>query len=47
MPFSDIQNTDLLDTFNFEEFLDQNAWHLDPTPFDGTEMIDPQMGEVP
>ena len=47
MPFADIQNGDLLEGFNFDEYLDQDAWHLDPQPFDTSEMIDPQMGEVP
>ena len=43
---NDLQNSDLLDTFDFEQFLDNNAFAFDPSQFDSGEMLEAPMGDT-
>ena len=45
--FNDIQPDNLLDNFNFEEFLDNNAYAgLDLSAVELTDMMEPAMTDV-
>ena len=42
----DLENTNLLENFDFEQFLDNNAFAFDPAQLDGGEMLQAPMGDA-